>query len=286
MDEMIGQYYIYNNAVKPIESVDADIDACTNSLYEVIRVIDRTPLFFEDHVARLGRSTKLAGRRFTITMTEIRRLAALLVEENDISSGNFKMVYRDNPDPSKEILLIYFIKSRCPDKTMYRDGITVGLLAGERSDPAIKRGNSPARKAADEVLKEGAFYEMLLVNADGYVTEGSRSNVFFIADDALHTPPDGDVLSGVTRYKVIEISAREGIKLLRRRISKNELGTFEAVFLTGTSLKVIAIRSVNGVSFRTDHPLLRSLMHWYDRCIEAYIKNDKNPTLPAAHRYR
>ncbi len=278
MEEPIGRYYILNGAAKPIESVGTDIDACGKSLYEVVRVIDRTPLFIEEHIARLRRSARLAGRRLAIPAAEIKRLLSLLVEINDISSSNIRMVYRDDADPAKEVFLVYFMKSRYPDETLYRDGINVGLLEGERRNPTVKRDGTAVRKAADTVLKEGVFYEMLLVNAEGFVTEGSRSNVYFISEGRLYTPPDRDVLAGVTKRKLIEICKREGIGLCRRRVHRQELAAFEVAFLSGTPLKVIPIRSIDNNSFRTDHPLLRSLMRWYDLYIQEYISKYRPTT--------
>ncbi len=54
-------------------------------------------------------------------------------------------------------------------------------------------------------LQESKAYEALLVNEEGYITEGSRSNVFLIKDGVIYTPADRDVLLGITRAKVIDL---------------------------------------------------------------------------------
>ena len=69
-----------------------------------------------------------------------------------------------------------------------------------RSKNAQKQEHRKMRKESDKML-----YEVLLVNRDGVITEGSRSNVFFIKSGEVYTPPTDAVLPGVTRTMIIRI---------------------------------------------------------------------------------
>jgi branched-chain amino acid aminotransferase len=138
----------------------------------------------------------------------------------------------------------------------------------------MKRNDNRIREVVDTLLVEGDCYEIILENDDGYISEGSRSNLFFIRENTLFTSPVEDVLPGITRKKVIEIAESLGIELHERGVRRDELYHFEAMFLTGTSIKILPVLSVEKYRFDTNHPILRSLMESYDRCIESYIETE------------
>lgn len=279
MDEPIGRYFICDDSLLAIESLGDVALSVGDSVYEVIRVEKNTPLFIEDHAARLNHSAGFFGDKDIFPLKKIRKLVAILISKSDIPSANIKITYGEPEGKSKKILLIYFIKSRYPDSDTYRDGVRVGVLRGERVSPDIKQSDTPIRKMADVLLTEGRYYEVILENEEGYITEGSRTNIFLIKDNTLYTPPARDVLSGITRQKVIEISERNGIPLFEKSIPRGDLSQSQTLFLTGTSAKVLPIRSVEDISFVVDHPLLRHLMELYDESIAAYIED-----FPVSHR--
>ena len=273
MDEPIGGYFVCDDSLLAIESLGDVARSLGDSVYEVIRIVKNTPLFLEDHVARLNHSSGLFGDKKVLSLKKIRNLVAILISKSSLSSGNIKITYGESKDKSKKILLVYFIKSRYPNEDMYRNGIRVGVLRGERVSPDIKKSDTPIRKMADAALKEGLYYEMLFENADGYITEGSRTNIFLIKDDTLYTPPTREVLSGITRQKVIDISDTGGVTLIEQSIPRSDLSQFESLFLTGTSAKVLPIRHVENISFTADHPILKYLIESYDECIASYIED-------------
>ena len=270
MDEPIGKYFIENGSLRPHTPSGSVPQPPGPSVYEVVRIIDGRPLFLEDHVRRLARSASLAGYRLDVAEGRIREIVAELTHTCGFSSVNVKIVY-NNGQTRKSALTAFCIRSRFPNDEMYRIGVRVGLLRGERSTPAVKRSDTPVRKEADALLEDGTFYEVLLVNGTGYVTEGSRTNVFFIADDTLVTPPAHSVLPGITRCKVFDIALRENIGLIERPVHTSDIGGFDALFLTGTSAQVLPVRSVDDISFSVDNPLMRRVMELYGRLIESYL---------------
>jgi branched-chain amino acid aminotransferase len=214
MDEPIGRYAIENERLVKNGAPDAALRRPADSVYEVVRIIDGAPLFLEEHVGRLARSATVAGLLFDVSAPRLRELVADLAHACDIRSGNVRAVWGLSGPAQRPTLLIYFIKSRYPDGRMYRGGVRVGLMRGERNAPAVKRSDAPVRGKADALLEGGAYYEILLVNGNGFITEGSRTNVFFVGDDRLVTPPAASVLSGITRQKVFEIARRDGIDII------------------------------------------------------------------------
>jgi para-aminobenzoate synthetase/4-amino-4-deoxychorismate lyase len=74
----------------------------------------------------------------------------------------------------------------------------------------------------------------VLVDEDGSVLEGSRSNVFAVRDGAVITPPtDGRILPGVARARAIEVARAAGIEVVERELRIDELAAADEVFMTG-----------------------------------------------------
>jgi len=94
-------------------------------------------------------------------------------------------------------------------------------------------------------------FEAILVNEDGTVSEGSRSNIFFVKGNKLVTSPDSAVLLGVTRNKVAEVCESNGIEVEKRIIKIDELESFDGAFITGTSNDVLPIKSIDKIVYNS-----------------------------------
>jgi branched-chain amino acid aminotransferase len=94
--------------------------------------------------------------------------------------------------------------------------------------------------------RKAGYDEILLVDEQGFVAEGPTTNVFLV-DDAgtLRTPPDEQVLLGVTRRSILEIAKHEGIPVAESRVRPEELREAAEVFLTGTTAGVWPVESVD-----------------------------------------
>jgi para-aminobenzoate synthetase / 4-amino-4-deoxychorismate lyase len=100
-------------------------------------------------------------------------------------------------------------------------------------------GGIGAHKWADRRLLDRASEELapampLVVDEDGSVLEGSRSNLFAVLDGIVVTPPtDGRILPGVARARAIEVARAAGIEVVERALSVDELAAAAEVFMTG-----------------------------------------------------
>ena len=115
-----------------------------------------------------------------------------------------------------------------------------------------------------KAIISGDLYEVLLVNRDGIITEGSRSNVFFIKNGEVYTSPTDAVLPGVTRTMIIRILEEAGIPLHYSAVRQDELAGFDAAFISGTSPKVLPVANIGDIAYDVDDPVLRSIMARYD----------------------
>jgi branched-chain amino acid aminotransferase len=258
MYDIEGKYFFINGEVKHVEDFDPKLAIKGRTLYEVIRVMEGKPLFYREHIARLHNSARLAGAEISVPDGELKRQVAALLETNEMRNGNFKIIF------SEENLCMFEIRHKYPDKTMYESGVDTVLYHGERKNPNIKAIDAVFRSDANEKIMERNAYEAILVDKNGYVTEGSRSNIFMVIDETVITSPVEDVLPGITRDKIIEISKKLGYKVIEKKVSYLDIEAMDGLFISGTSPEVLPIRKVDDLQFDSqDNQVIRSIMAAY-----------------------
>jgi branched-chain amino acid aminotransferase len=239
--------------------------------YEVIRVDDGIMLFLEDHLSRLRDSVKNIDKFYKLDYKYIINILLKLKVNNGLHSGNVKLLIGFHRGIKRDPLFIaYQVLHRFPTEKQYREGIMTSLFAEERKKPNMKYINTSLQeKCRNEIIKRDV-YELLLVDHDGYITEGSKSNIFLIKEGILYTSPANRVLKGITREKIIGICKESGYPLREENIPVNNLNQFNAVFITGTSPKILPVASIDTISFPVENPLIAQLKARYEALIVSY----------------
>ncbi|MBV5309107.1 branched-chain amino acid transaminase [Chromatium okenii] len=118
--------------------------------------------------------------------------------------------------------------------------------------------------ALQEALRDG-YDEALLLDASGYVMEGSGENVFIVRDGILYTPDLTSALDGITRRTVINLCAELGLPVVEKRITRDEVYIADEAFFTGTAAEVTPIREVDGraIGSGTRGPITERLQTLY-----------------------
>lgn len=259
----IHKYYSLNGTITDSQQFIASENE--GGVYEVIRVLEGIPLFLEDHLDRMYQSAILAGKIIPFSKEKIIEILAELIKVNDVKEGNVLLSCKIN-------LKAFFISHNYPSADMYKDGVVCGLLHAERMNPNAKVFQTKVRELANQLISEKGFYEVLLVDQHNSVTEGSRSNVFFVKGSNLITPPAGQVLMGVTRQKTLQCAALIGINRKEEKVDLSGLHDFDTLFITGTSPRILPVRQVEDYRFDPKNPIVRQLMESYDSMINDYVK--------------
>jgi len=98
------------------------------------------------------------------------------------------------------------------------------------------------------------YDEALLLDTEGYVSEGSGENIFIVRKGILKTTPLTSILEGITRDSVSEIAHDEGVEVREERFTRDELYISDEAFFTGTAAEVTPIRLVDGRSIGAGRP--------------------------------
>lgn len=269
--EVINKFYLEDGHIEPVENYTIDTNEKERIIYEVIRVIDGVPLFFEDHIKRMEDSFRLMNKTFSYKFEKIKEYLSNLIKVNEIINGNIKLTFDIKTDTMK----VFNIKHSYPSEELYRIGIKTIFYHGERTNPNAKVVDSRFRSKVIEEIKKSNAFEAILVDNNGYITEGSKSNVFLIKDNTLFTPPLEAVLPGITRGKIISVANSIGINVDESNVRFEELKDFDAAFISGTSPKILPISNVNDIKLNVENELMRKLIKEFDREIELYVKKNK-----------
>ena len=268
--KILGDKYVINGMSADASGKIPDMSADT--YYEVIRLIDGKLLFLSDHLARLRLSLSGSGIEYPGNQRIIESLG-LLIKENSFREGNIRICLQQT-NRNEPVLQCYFIPYFYPDSSMYVKGVKLAIYSHMRPNPGIKKWDDRFRNSVSRYILEHKVYEVALKNQQNQITEGSRSNIFFI-DRAgkLITTPNKDVLPGITRKYVMEIAARDGIQIEEKTISTNELASLVSVFISGTSPKVLPVKQIDDFFFDVNHPRLRLLMDQFELLIQLSLKS-------------
>jgi branched-chain amino acid aminotransferase len=98
--------------------------------------------------------------------------------------------------------------------------------------------------ALQEALSCG-YDEAMLLDNEGYVSEGSGENIFIVRDGVLYTPELTSALEGITRDTIMTLAAEEGLSIREKRITRDEVYVADEAFFTGTAAEVTPIREVD-----------------------------------------
>ncbi|MDH3310192.1 MAG: branched-chain amino acid transaminase [Gammaproteobacteria bacterium] len=104
--------------------------------------------------------------------------------------------------------------------------------------------------ALREALSAGCD-EALLLDTEGYVSEGSGENLFIVRDGVIYTPDLTSALDGITRATVVQLATELGIKVVEKRITRDEVYIADEAFFTGTAAEVTPIRELDGRAIGT-----------------------------------
>lgn len=275
MKECCGKWFIQNGELRPVEAFDNSLVIKGDSVYEVIRMVGGVPIFFKDHMERLEGSVRLRGKEQLAEVSTLKKDIIKLSSSEKKKEINIKLVFNYGSDGTNNHL-IYFIDSVYPSTVQYSKGVKGILYFAERKDPEAKVINYRLRSSIhQELVNEGA-YEALLVNDQNLITEGSKSNIFFLTGEKMITAPDNLILKGITRKHLLHICKDYGIEVIFDCVNADEIGDYEAVFMTGTSPMVLPFNCINDVFFNVNNPLMKKLRELYmqevDESLRAFNK--------------
>lgn len=234
------------------------------SVFEGIRAY-ATPsgpavLALEGHVTRFYRSCKVLGIALQQSPAELTAAILETVRRNGHDAcyirplawrgtGALQVTPTDN---TTEVMVATWAWGALHGASALQDGIDVCVSSWRRmapdTHPALAKigGNYVNSNMVLAEARANGFAEGLVLDADGYVAEGSGENIFISLDGRVLTPALGDsILPGLTRGMAVELLRELGVELVEQRVAREMLYFADEIFLTGTAAEITPVRSVD-----------------------------------------
>jgi branched-chain amino acid aminotransferase len=256
-----------------------------DGVFEGLRFYNRRTFMLEAHLQRLQRSADAIGLSLPASLEQIGEAVAQLVDAYAHDNGYLRLVATRGTgnlgiDPRKcprPNMFIIADELAVMDITDPSQGVRLHLAETRRTpaeclDPAIKSLNYLNNILARIEANRAGCDEALMLNLDGFVSEGSVDNIFIVSDGVLKTPPLTDgLLEGVTRAVIIDVARAAGIRCEQASLRVDDLKQADECFLTGTGAELIPVREIDGQPLApAPRPLLPTIAQGFRDSIAQY----------------
>lgn len=231
-----------------------------DGVFEGIRAYHGRVFKLPEHINRLYESAQSIALKIDITKAEMSEIVLETLRHNKRKEGYIRLVVTRgagdlglNPDNCAKAGIICITD----DITLYptevlAEGMEAKTAAIRRNNPDSLNPRIKSLNYLNNILAKieaniSKTPEAILLNQEGYVTEGTGDNIFIFHKDVLKTPPlFVGVLEGITRDTVLELAEKAGIKTSEELFTRHDLYTADECFFTGTAAEIVPVRMVDG----------------------------------------
>ena len=273
--EAKNKFFKFNDDILETEDTRIFKKIDKASVYEVIRIMDGVPLFLDDHLDRMFKSARIIDYNIPYDHSQIKASIGDVIRENGVKNQNIKLLASHIENES--VFLVYLVDSFYPPKKYYENGIKTILFEHERDNPNAKVQRDEFRNKVKEELEKKDAFEALLINKDGFIPEGSRSNMFFVMDNKIYTGPSNEVLLGITRKYIFSLAEILNIDIIEESIHRDHLSKLEGGFMSGSSVGVLPITRIDNMIIEsTENEIINTLSEAYNNLVEQSIKDNRS----------
>jgi branched-chain amino acid aminotransferase len=250
---------------------DANTHVLTHSLhyatgaFEGIRAYEtpRGPAIFrlEEHIKRLFDTCHILGMNVSYTQEAVRQACVDCVRENKLSTAYLRpLAYYGSEgmglhaaNLSVHVVVAAWYWGAYLGGDALEKGIRIKTSSFNRHhvNSVLSKAKATGNyinsiMALQEVSRDG-YDEALLLDNTGMVAEGSGENFFMVRNGVLYTPDPVCALEGITRDTVMRLAREEGIEVVEKRITRDEVYIADEAFFTGTAAEVTPIRELDRI---------------------------------------
>ncbi|QOI99117.1 MAG: branched-chain-amino-acid transaminase [Phycisphaeraceae bacterium] len=231
-----------------------------DGVFEGIRVYRGNIFLLKQHMDRMWRCAEAIRLTIPISRDEMVKVLRECIQVNGKSDAYIRLIVSRGAgtlglDPRRcpvaGVICIVDDISLFPAE-MYEKGMRVVVANRPKTpaaclDPRIKSLNYLNNILAKCEAIDHGCHEVVMLNTDGFVTEGSGDNIFYFKGGVLHTPPsDAGLLEGCTRAFVMQrLAPALGFKVVEKNFRLDELLAADEIFLTGSAAEIISVTQID-----------------------------------------
>lgn len=233
-----------------------------DGLFETLRICGCRPFRWEQHLQRLEHGAALLKISLPITPAALRAAVEELISRNRITEATLRLTLSRGIGPrgyspkgaERPSLVMTLHPAPVLSATPARWRLVTSSFRLPANEPLaqFKNCNKLPQILARAQADDAGADEALLLNTDGCVVEASSSNLFWVANGAVCTPPlSSGILPGVTRAVILELCPQLGLTCREGRITPQDLIEADAVFISLSTMGVVEAASLDGKPLRS-----------------------------------
>ncbi|WIY27159.1 D-amino-acid transaminase [Parasedimentitalea psychrophila] len=249
-----------------------------DGVYEVTSVLDGKLIDFDGHAVRLARSLDELEMQAACSKDELLEIHRELVTRNGIveglvylqitrgSDGDRDFVFPDPETTKPTIVLFTQNKPNLADNPAAKKGAKIISIADIRWGRRDIKTVQLLYPSMGKMMAKKAGCDDAWLIEDGYVTEGTSNNAYYVKDGTIVTRPlSSDILHGITRKAVLRIAAEAQLKIEERLFTIDEAKQADEAFTTSASAFVMPVVEIDGVQLGdgTPGPIAKRLREIY-----------------------
>ena len=212
-----------------------------------------------EHTERLFNAAKKLNINIPYSIDEIMNAQCEVLNENKLEEGYIRpIIYLGNEglglrakDLSVNVAIAAWEWPSYMSPEAKQKGISIIKSSYSQYENPLHSGNKiigtyfQNTMALHEAIDKGAD-EALMMDVNGFISEGSGENIFIVKDGVIITPTTKHCLNGITRQSVIQIARDLNYEVVEKDIQYDELVLADEAFFTGTAVEITPIRKVDG----------------------------------------
>lgn len=239
-----------------------------DGVFEGIRLYEGNVYKLTEHVNRLYESAHSIMLNIPHTEKEMADIIIETIRNNELESAYIRVIVsrgagdlgldpRNCPTPT---VIVIVEKLAIYSDSLYEKGLKIASVANRRSSPDVLNPQIKSLNYLNNILVKLSSIqsnadEALILNNQGFVTEGSADNIFIVKNGIIKTPPVYlGALEGITRNAIIDIAKEKGYKLDEVPFTLHDVYIADEVFLTGTAAEVIPVVTVDDRQIGSGRP--------------------------------
>lgn len=238
-----------------------------DGVFETLRAYNGHIFRCDDHIDRLFKSARAIYIQVPFTKDYFEEAIDRTLKENSLKDAYLRLtVTRGISEPGLDIegcstpsVIIIPGAFKGHPEELYKKGIQAAVVSTRRIPPSalnpeIKSLNFLNNIMAKVEAKRLNASEGIMLSTEGYVAEGTVSNIYIVKDGVIKTPPlSVGILNGITRSTVIDLAEENNITLLEQPFYPDELYRADECFITSTLYEVMPVTSINNKLIGNGH---------------------------------
>jgi branched-chain amino acid aminotransferase len=262
-----------------------------DSIYEVTLTYDKVLFKLDEHFDRLWESAESLALHISHSRKKLAHEINKTLKQLDEKRAYIRIIITRgegliglDPNLATENNVIIICKPLPENPSWWYESGVEMIIANilrnpkESMDPSIKSGNYLNNVLAyAEAKKQGAF-DAIMLNHDGFITEGTTNNIWMIKDGEIITPPlAAGLLSGITRQTLLELAVSKKMNVSEKNFTAEELYSADESFLTSSTKELVPIIKIDGKSIGSGSPgpITKTLHDIYKEHVRECVKQSR-----------